>query len=80
MDEDEDEGGVLELAGAALRIVGMKADKVRKDFDFWIHTSIWGMGWDVLNCICPWCRYSRTSFRLLTPNTSWTQIPAPVQW
>jgi hypothetical protein len=51
MDEGEDEGGVLERAGAALRIVGMKADKVRKDFDFWIHTSIWGMGWDVLNCI-----------------------------
>ncbi len=44
MDEGEDEGGVLERAGAALGIVGMKADKVRKDFDFWIHTSIWGMG------------------------------------
>ena len=35
MDEGEDEGGVLERAGAALRIVGMKADKVRKDFYFW---------------------------------------------
>jgi len=36
---DSDEGGVFDRAGKAMLLAGVRAGKVRKDFDLWIHAS-----------------------------------------
>ena len=46
-----DENGLYSRAEAAVFEANKRAEKTRKDFENWMHTSIWGAIFDTLNCI-----------------------------
>ena len=37
---ESDKGVVFDRVGKAMMVAGVRAGKVHKDFDFWIHTSM----------------------------------------
>ena len=46
-----EEDGFYSRAEAAVQEANKRAEKTRKDFENWMHTSIWGVMFDVLNCV-----------------------------
>ena len=50
MQPADDKDGFMDRANAAFQAANESAEKRRKDFDFWMQNSIWGIAFDLLNC------------------------------
>jgi hypothetical protein len=48
---DDEKDGIFDRVGGALQAANEKAEKRRKDFEGWMHSSVWGVAFDLVNCM-----------------------------
>ena len=47
----EEKAGLIERLEDAVALANQRAERTRKDFENWMHTSVWGIGFDIVNCV-----------------------------